>query len=82
MLEMFLDFCNITVLFQLHQLSNNIHMVVKMMDLDHLAVPSVRLTKPSDGSQLSYLLTAVEYCSFISSIAFKTQIIQQVLLFF
>ena len=70
-------------------------MVLKMMNLDHLgknkqqtnnwpmlrAVPSVTVTRPNDGSRPSSSLTAL-YCSLISSTASKTQIIQQVLLFF
>ena len=35
MLKIFLGFCNITALLQLHQPSDNIPMMLKMMDLDH-----------------------------------------------
>ena len=35
MLKIFLGFCNIAALLQLHQPSDNIPMMLKMMDLDH-----------------------------------------------
>ena len=95
MLQIFSGFCNTTELFQLHQPSNNISIMLKMMDLYHLDKDQLQttgqcfvqfhlsqLTKLGDGSRSSSLLTTVKYCSLISSTASKTKIIEQVLLFF